>query len=249
MTIEQQVHDYRGYILQSAHGKNIKKYCGKRPRLYDLACGIGAIIPYIHDSDYTGIDIDPERINTARKKYPSCDFRVGDCTQTELPTQSADCVLSCETFEHIPDWLSFVRELNRVLKNGGILLFSTPTTNLYCYPSYFIRMLLFNRPAALRKMFHWLYDWKTACDYHPSTTKKDIISVLKLAGFEILEYKTVLSFYEHHYIYRLLLLWEKIQPDSNVRNWLCDKWMKTHNWLTDLIPQLGTRHIIVGRKA
>jgi SAM-dependent methyltransferase len=249
MTIIEQMFNYRGCELQSSHAKNIEKYCKSNPVLYDMACGKGALVPHISPkTKYFGIDIDLDRVSIAKKSYPGFDFRVGDCTNTGFPKDSADGVVSCETFEHIPNWAGFVMEINRVLKKGGILSLSTPSTSLYCYPSYFVRMLLFNRPAPLRVMFHWLNDWENACKHHPSTTKADIIAVLNLAGFEILEYKTVLSYYEHHYIYRLFTLWEKIQPESKLREWLCYKWMDWHRWLVKKFPCIGYHHLIAAKK-
>ena len=248
-SIAKQMHDYRGTELRCAHARNIYNYYELPPKILDMACGEGALYSWVLWADYTGIDIDPDRIEKARNQYKDVDFRVGDCTDTGIESECADCIVSCETFEHISNWKGYLNEMARVLKPGGILSFSTPSTNLYKYPSYFLRVLLFDPPAPLRVMFNALPHWERAIRWHPSTSKKAILRALSEAGFEILSYRTVLSFYEHHYIYRLLKMWERIQPDSRLRERIADMWMKVHSWLVEHFDFLGTRHVIVARKA
>jgi len=250
MTIEQQVHDYRHEELQSAHFWNVWTADLPIPRkIYDMASGIGAYCEYIVPADeYLGIEIDEDRVRQARFHYPCKKFLEADCTATGLDNYSADAIISCETFEHIGDYKAYLNEMYRLLKPGGLLSFSTPSTNLYCYPSYFLRVLLFSRPAPLKVMFHWLSDWNTAVNHHPSTTKTDIIAAIESAGFKVKSYRTVLSFYEHHYVYRLMKLWEMIQPENKAREWLCFKWMRLHSWLVRKYNFLGTRHVITAEK-
>lgn len=52
--------------------------------LLDVGCGFGALVPYLPPVSYTGIDIVPEFINEARRRYPSQDFRLTDLSA--LPT-------------------------------------------------------------------------------------------------------------------------------------------------------------------
>ena len=57
-----------------------------------------------------------------------------------LPDQTFDVVLSLNTFEHIFEIDKNIRELKRVLKKGGIFLFSTPFLyRVHASPDDFIR--------------------------------------------------------------------------------------------------------------
>jgi SAM-dependent methyltransferase len=49
-----------------------------------------------------------------------------DMTHSCLPNASFDCVVAVEVLEHVEEDESFVREVKRVLKPGGLFLMTTP---------------------------------------------------------------------------------------------------------------------------
>ena len=49
-----------------------------------------------------------------------------DMTHSNLPNESFDCVVAVEVLEHVEEDESFVREVQRVLKPGGLFLMTTP---------------------------------------------------------------------------------------------------------------------------
>ncbi|HEX5257686.1 MAG TPA: class I SAM-dependent methyltransferase [Sphingomicrobium sp.] len=61
----------------------------------------------------------------------SADVTIGDTGQVPIPSGSADVVISCQVLEHVRDIDSYLGEIARMLKPGGVLLLSTHGTWLY----------------------------------------------------------------------------------------------------------------------
>ena len=79
-----------------------------------------------------GIDIDKNEIEKNREKCPWVCFSHGDITKgLGFPDNHFNKVLFTEVIEHLPKGteVSVLKEINRVLKKGGVLVFSTPNDN------------------------------------------------------------------------------------------------------------------------
>jgi 2-polyprenyl-3-methyl-5-hydroxy-6-metoxy-1,4-benzoquinol methylase len=99
-------------------------------RVLDAGCGSGYgshILSEVAES-VTGIDIAAEAIECASKNYSrsNLSYLNVDATNTGLPDQSFDMIVSFEVVEHIPDPGAYLSELKRLLKPGGSLVISTP---------------------------------------------------------------------------------------------------------------------------
>lgn len=74
-----------------------------------------------------GVDLDPRVVTN-----PMLDEgRVNDAAGIPYPDQTFDVVFSDNVMEHLADPLSVFREVNRVLKPGGVFLFKTPNKTHY----------------------------------------------------------------------------------------------------------------------
>src|ERR1700677_2863436 len=95
----------------------------------DFGCGSGAYLPYLKQSslEVMGVDISPEAVKQASKK-PYKAVLLTDKGRAPLPDQSAAIVFSTEVLEHIEDAEAAIKEFNRLLKDGGLLIL---TTTLY----------------------------------------------------------------------------------------------------------------------
>jgi SAM-dependent methyltransferase len=83
-----------------------------------------------------GVDPDPEAVRHASSRYvkPNLEFRCGSAEAIPVEGQHVfDMVVSFETIEHI--WagqqVTFLREIDRLLKPDGLLLISTPNKQFY----------------------------------------------------------------------------------------------------------------------
>ena len=61
---------------------------------------------------------------------------VCDITQIPLESGSFDCVLCTEVFEHVPDPVSALKELCRLVKKGGCIILTAPITSLTHFAPY-----------------------------------------------------------------------------------------------------------------
>jgi ubiquinone/menaquinone biosynthesis C-methylase UbiE len=126
------------------------------PTIVDVGCGWGRSFKLLHErfapTRLIGIDIDPEmlaasRAEVARHALP-VEFRLENSSRLSLPSECADMVFSHQTFHHLVDQESAIREVHRVLKPGGVLLFAE-STRAYIH-SWIIR-LLFRHDMSVQK--------------------------------------------------------------------------------------------------
>jgi len=87
---------------------------------YDLGCGSGALVAILNEQGYKayGIDVKSEhRIIAAdlNKELP-------------IPSSSVDFISSLANIEHLEQPLFNLHEIYRVLRKGGVLVLTTPST-------------------------------------------------------------------------------------------------------------------------
>jgi SAM-dependent methyltransferase len=98
----------------------------------DIACGTGYGIAIVKRSAayVTGVDIDPQAAAEAKAECNGkASVLLGNGLGLPFADGSFDVITSFETLEHLHERATFLSELNRVLKAGGVLLLSTPNAN------------------------------------------------------------------------------------------------------------------------
>lgn len=100
--------------------------------LLDVACGGGLLAPHVQGKGYhhVGVDIGPAAVRIA-KDHGIATVQ-GDVTRLPLKNGSADVVVAGECFEHVRDLATFVGEIARVLKPGGLLVCDTLAATRTC---------------------------------------------------------------------------------------------------------------------
>jgi SAM-dependent methyltransferase len=103
-------------------------------RLLDLACGVGYGTRILADRAPSpvhalGVDLSPDAIAYATHRYagPHTEFARADAMEFSDP-RGFDTIVSIETIEHLPAPDAFVAHLVRMLRPGGVLVASVPTT-------------------------------------------------------------------------------------------------------------------------
>lgn len=121
----------------------------------EIGCGNGANLAILRkqnkDFKYTGIDIAPDAVTDAIKRFQSdkhAKFMLMDGASTNLPTESFDLVFTKLVLWSMgPAWTVALREAHRLLSTGGTFYAMEPANNMIeMYPP---------KPALKRWMDNW----------------------------------------------------------------------------------------------
>ena len=142
------------------------------PVIVDVGCCWGRSFKLLHERfaprRLIGLDIDPAMLDAAGAEAArhgiDVDLRQGSSAALPLASRSVDMVFCHQTFHHLVEQESALREFHRVLKPGGVMLFAE-STKAYI-ESWMIR-LLFRHPMEVQR---------TAPEY---------LAMIRAAGFEI----------------------------------------------------------------
>lgn len=105
-------------------------------RVLEIGCGQGIgteiILEQFEAQEVRALDIDPAMVDLARLRLAEYgDERVridvGDAVEISAADQSFDAVFDFGIIHHVPDWQRAVREVARVLRNGGRFYFEEVT--------------------------------------------------------------------------------------------------------------------------
>jgi len=107
------------------------KHLKEGQSVLDLGCGAGRTTTHVHKvtDKVVGIDLSEVLIETAREKHDDIDFRVMDASKLDFPDGSFDVVIFsnnglCYLYPE-EKRLTAIKEIERVLKKGGVLIFSS----------------------------------------------------------------------------------------------------------------------------
>ncbi len=138
-------------------------------QVLDVGCGEGElsrkIMMLAPQACVTGIDVLPDRIESARQGYPHATFLVSDI-ETFESDQTYDLITAIDVLEHTGDDQLALERLNRLLKMGGKLLISVP-----------------------HSMRYWTRMDETGGHYR-RYSKMELVTKLEEGGFSIVSVKT-----------------------------------------------------------
>jgi SAM-dependent methyltransferase len=102
-----------------------------RGEVCDMGCGPGHIARYLRDAGTAvfGLDLSPRMVEQARRLNPDISFREGNIMALDLPDGGLSGISAFYAIVNIPNaFLPLVfREMNRVLRPGGLLLLAFHT--------------------------------------------------------------------------------------------------------------------------
>ncbi|MGV0784779.1 phthiotriol/phenolphthiotriol dimycocerosates methyltransferase [Mycolicibacterium sp. XJ775] len=98
-------------------------------RVLEVGCGHGGgasyLTRYLRPASYTGLDLNGRGIEFCQRfhQVPRLSFIQGNAQALPFPDASFDAVVNIESSHCYPDFPGFLREVARVLVNGGHLLY------------------------------------------------------------------------------------------------------------------------------
>lgn len=94
--------------------------CDAATSMLDLGCGTGVTAGVV-TGHYSGVDINPDYIDTAQRRYPQAKFYTMDCSRLDFPDASFDLATTIATTHHLTDaeLESMTVEALRVVRPGG----------------------------------------------------------------------------------------------------------------------------------
>lgn len=142
-------------LISPWYGEHVYRYSASlnyitnNDTVLDLACGNGFGTNLISEKakKVYGLDLDKETVDLCKDKYSSGNlhFKEGDATNLSFDDNYFNVILSFETIEHIDNYELVFKEYSRVLKNNGIVIFSTPNRPI-------------NSPNGVKNPFH-IREW------------------------------------------------------------------------------------------
>jgi SAM-dependent methyltransferase len=116
-------------------------------QLLELGCGLGHLLSLLQDDfQAVGIDLIDYSVEQSRLNAPEAEvfqMDVADIVRFESGAFSA--VVALHLVEHLPDPEATIRQVNRLLKTGGLWLFATP------HPDYSLRRFKDRKTDAIGK--------------------------------------------------------------------------------------------------
>ena len=110
--------------LEESTRKLVRQYTDSGNHVLDIGVGLGRVLGPLSNLNRYGIDVSLEYLQKARENGIEVAFAKAE----ELPYQddSFDCVIACDVLEHVIDLYSTGKEIQRVLKPGGIFILRVP---------------------------------------------------------------------------------------------------------------------------
>jgi SAM-dependent methyltransferase len=124
-------------VIEHLHRYALAQQWVRGKKVLDIACGegYGSYLLAQVAKDVTGVDIDIETVDHAKRKYkdrlPNLQFLVGSATALSEDFENYDVVVSFETLEHVEAQDQMISGLRKVLKPDGLLIISTPDKHTY----------------------------------------------------------------------------------------------------------------------
>lgn len=108
----------------------------------DFGCGVGTLAAICDPGGYLGIDIDPRKIEIARRERPNYRF-----STFEPEGKRFDTVAALAFIEHVDDPAAYMRRFAGLLEPGGKIVLTTPHPSFEWIHTTGARIGLFSHAA------------------------------------------------------------------------------------------------------
>lgn len=173
---------YRGMLihadsmLHQQAERLLLQYISPGASVIDIGAGAGAFSQRARDLGYnvTALDIDEEKFTLNEIPFMKMDINEGIHLKDDTAYEAAVCL---EVIEHVENPWNLLREIERILKPGGLLILSTPNT------TSFLSRLSFLRTG----QFHQFGDADLPYGHIRPITAFELSTIAQRLGWRILE--------------------------------------------------------------
>lgn len=109
-------------LLRDIRLKQVKQYCSGK--ILDYGCGTGALAARLADTDYVGVDADPQSLEIARATFRGKMFF--QYLDPAWKNTMYDTVVMAAVIEHLPDPEKILEQIGACLKENGRIVITTP---------------------------------------------------------------------------------------------------------------------------
>ena len=124
--IKKQIHEF-------GLNKRVKVSIRKKQNglLLDIGCGSGSFIKYVAQHTQfkvMGTEVNKKQVDRLQKTdaFP---ILLGDISQLSLPSDHFDVITLWDVIEHVPDPISMLTEINKIIKPDGLVVIRVPNGN------------------------------------------------------------------------------------------------------------------------
>ncbi|MBM4429304.1 MAG: class I SAM-dependent methyltransferase [Chloroflexi bacterium] len=151
--------------------RTIERYV-PRGRLLDIGCATGFFLDLARNGGWEvmGTEVSAFSAHYAREKL-GLDVRMGTLSDLHFADQTFDAVTMWDVIEHVPDPLGELKEVGRILRDGGIISIITPDVDSW------VARWLGNRWEEFRRVREHIYFF----------SRRTMTETLRKAGFEVLK--------------------------------------------------------------
>ena len=142
----------------------IRKYFRAGDSILDLACGMGRTTLPLYEMGYAvrGVDRSEVLIEIARRRLPYLDLRQGSYDNIEEPDASfSNVLISLNGIDYafpVAQRIQALRECGRVLKPGGIFIYSSHNLkSMHLYSPYYMERKKWKIRNCLKAFKTWTY--------------------------------------------------------------------------------------------
>ncbi len=150
---------------------------------------------------FVGMDCD---ISSLRNHKTIKNLVLGDISLLPFSSNSFDLITSNMVFEHLADPENQLKEIFRILKPGGLLIFHTPNASSYLVP--LARLF----PDSLKTRLIWFFNRRREDDIFPThyriNKEKTILKMAETTGFGVKKIRFIASVGEFAQIPPLAIL-------------------------------------------
>lgn len=152
---------YFGYIRSAIQAAQQSGIDITTARILDAGCGDGRMIRELYEhgaTEVSGLDYSEAALRFARAFLPNTTLYVGDFTEATSLQEAGqfDTIFLIETLEHIPvkDVDTVVKNLQTMLKPGGVLVITVPSTGLPLHKKHYQHFTEETLRVAVENHFH-----------------------------------------------------------------------------------------------